>query len=477
MHGRGDQTPASAAAPIPVFETWSLLWAFRLLEEKSDRWLPWNVLDSSLVVCAVLVVLLLRARPVLFIAMLALEAVDIVLDLPHVLNHQWLVLAINSLLLVRLVPIAAARWPEHGRDAWEALSVRLLGLRPFLLTAMGVMYGAAGFHKLNSGFFDPRTSCFGQLYDYLGFLLPLPENPSTTVVVFGAALTVVVELFLCAAFLSRRLLGAAICLALVFHLILGVRYPSFSTFVMTVLFMILPESLLRRICGDTPPGSRSFAAPATAAALVVFAAVFWYLPAAWPGMAPQNRHLLPRAAWSILAVTVVGSLLWTFRKLLVARTGSWVKGRLTAGQGVVCCLLGFNAACPYLGLKTGTSFSMYSNLVTERWTNHLLLSDRVFNAISSGQTWVTLQERSHSLRSGEDVPGRVLPRRLLAIWVHQAHAAGARDIRLTYLEQGREVVVEHAERDPRLQVEPNLWDTHLALFRPVRQGAEDRCQW
>jgi len=98
-------------------------------------------------------------------------------------------------------------------------------------------------------------------------------------------------------------------------------------------------------------------------------------------------------------------------------------------------LLVFNGLCPYVGLKTGSSFAMYSNLHTEGGIcNHLFMPCGAIRIAHFQDDLVEILDSSQpDLRDAIAQPWRLTYfefRRLLAELEREAAAAGATTVRL-----------------------------------------------
>ena len=130
----------------------------------------------------------------------------------------------------------------------------------------------------------------------------------------------------------------------------------------------------------------------------------------------------------------------------------------------------FNGACPYLGLKTETSFAMYSNLRTEGGrTNHLLLPATVAPFQFQEDLVEILDSSDPKLRriatSGIALPWFDLRRRA---WMNPTMS-------LTFTRGGKTFVVTSVRERPDLVPPVSWWAGRLIPFRPVEQEGPRRC--
>jgi hypothetical protein len=180
----------------------------------------------------------------------------------------------------------------------------------------------------------------------------------------------------------------------------------------------------------------------------------------------------------------------------------WPGWRLRPSVLLLVPLLAFtNGTAPYLGLKTVASYSMFSNLHTERGaTNHLLPGLTALEVVPyqrdtvtvtairfpdhrvrldpldtalGGMTFLGRQSRWTSEKPPVLVPYLEL-RRTVRMW----RDAGVGGVRLAYVHDGVARTVPDATADPELSAPLPWWQRHLTAFRAIDSGSgPDRCRW
>src|SRR5690606_30012191 len=138
---------------------------------------------------------------------------------------------------------------------------------------------------------------------------------------------------------------------------------------------------------------------------------------------------------------------------------------------VLLALVVLNAASPYLGSKTITSFTMYSNLQTERdSSNHFFLA-RV--SLANGQDdLVEVVDSSHRGLRSIGASGALIT------W-HELRRTLTKcpDASIQYRRDGVLFAHEHARDDPEL-VDLDPVSARLLAYRLVdREGEPVRCRW
>jgi hypothetical protein len=323
---------------------------------------------------------------------------ELIWRFPDVPNHVNLAIYMNTLQLVVAGYLSTTTYdnkqgggkklPPNGRrrrlDFFKAL-------RPILGLAMFLTYFFAGFHKLNTDFFDHRVSCTNEfMKNIMQFYKIIPKfDPSETMVMTVSIVTVAWELGGALALFFQRTQPYMILYSLMMHMILApCSFYDFSTMMFSCFTIFMPPTYWKVYENDKD------------LVLPLFGTLFgWTMP----------RHVL-YATSTIL----VGMTTWPYRPE-TRQEGQFREIQFRAGQ--ICCL-GFlilswpivrssllgklppwqspfrwaiqpwhvlvlpiytlfiiHGMSNYLGLRTAGTFSMFSNLRTEgSWSNHFLLS-------------------------------------------------------------------------------------------------------
>lgn len=253
------------------------------------------------------------------------------------------------------------------------------------------LYLLAVLHKLNHDYLDPEVSSAWALYRETAARLPalLPTWPSLAGPTIAGSLAVEAGMPLLLALRSTR--RAAFAVAVAFHGFLAL-HPNpyvldFSVLVLATLTLFLTEEEARRALGGSPARAlrRGRAAlPAlsrraqVAATLAPAAAALVAAVTSTPMDPETARALAPlrtapgAAAVALFAAGLVVPLLRGPPSAPPARP--WAVPRSALGAAAALGLVVANGLTPYTGLKSQTSFSMFSNLRCEGGeTNHLFL--------------------------------------------------------------------------------------------------------
>ena len=366
-----------------------LLWsvyAFLHFPLTAHLWTPWPWI-RHLAVAAWLLACWALSRPSAprrFTALVVAWTAADVVSLPFVPNHVLFTLFVNATYLLAMgeAALRERRSAERGPSAMPGFASFATLARLELL----ILYGWATIHKLNRGYLDPAISCGWQFYREIADRLPLlPTHAVLSQPVIAASL--LVEAALPLLLVLRRTRSAAIASGLAFHLLLsfhpGWLLESFGCAVLALLSLFVPPATLRAAAQllEAPAlsGLRRAAGLWRGVLVIAAAAALWIAmgrgEAAIDGLAQAAR-----AAWFAGAPLALVFFVAASRRARAAHGETVPVARsLLAPQrwglaAVLPVVVMFNGASPYLGLKTETSFSMFSNLRTEAGEeNHLFL--------------------------------------------------------------------------------------------------------
>jgi hypothetical protein len=415
-----------------------------------------------------------------FTLLLVIQLATVLWELPRVSNH-WLLMGVTSVgLLIVLLPALRA---ERRGDAIEASCDAALG--PVRIQII-LVYLWATFHKLNTGFFDPDFSCgvdhYTRLADSLGFL---PQGPWTRPPAIVGTLAIEAALPLLIAFRSTR--WAAVPLGWGFHLVLGWNgYWDFSSVAFAYYATCLPSwafpgfDLARERHGWFAAATSALARigrsrlffPIAATTLAACLGVTWLLDAGGPHtVLAVNRagRFVWLTLWLALGLVIALSL-FHGRALRAAEpepaSSWWRRPALWIAPAIVFA----NGFSPYLGLKSESSFAMFSNLRVEgsSW-NHILMP-RGLRVFAYADEVVRIRRSSDPYLENLARHGfGLVPLEL------RSHLASRPDTAVTYVRQHLVAETRRAGDDPFLREPVHPLERKLILFRPVPPSGENAC--
>ena len=470
----GPRVPAADARV--QFAVFSFLLALAILFHQS-RLGDWEVLSPQMAVSLAAIFVLLRPSSApRFFAMLAIQLVSLLIDMPNVVNH-WLLLGLTTVGLAGGLVLAAVRRRNWLSDSGEIYR----RVAPVVRIQVVLVYLFAVLAKLNTDFLDPALSCGAAMSGDL-----LASGP---VSLYGAwqdvpaiAGTLLIEALLPIGLLIRRTRVAAVLAGGTFHTVLAVAgHVSFSGFAFAFYALFLPDDLPRRLRSvlDATPALGSAASRLSAFAGSRLA--FPLLAGAWIGLAIAISYGPDLVYNGVARLAVVVFVAYAIALgavlalcLLRGGPGAYAPGALRLVHpvwAIAPLLVVLNAATPYIGLKTQSAFTMYSNLQTEagRW-NHVLVPEsvRIFDLQDDTVEVVKSSDQRLAEAAGEDTE--------LIEHDFRTYVSQHPELSVSYRHEGELVTVPRAGRDPAASDGPGLVARKLLLFRDVPVAARNTCR-
>lgn len=422
---------------------------------------------------AVLCALVVLARPASVPALLALAACQAAFfgaRFPDVSNLGITQLFANGTLVVGMA-LGLARGRRGGellRDLAPALRLQLLAL-----------YAWSAWHKLNRGFFDAESSCAVALYELVRRGLPFLHLPAGEPLCLPLAVaTLAIEGGLPLLLLFGRTRGLAVAGGALFHLVLGFgTFYAFSSEAIALLCLFAPDELFERVARlrRSPAAARAHAVLVPVGAALVAAARLAY---SWHPERGALDNLLSVAGlgntfFQRLWWVWVPPVLWALPAL--ARADRRRPAELFVPRPALLLLLplvyGLNGASPYLGLKTESSFAMYSNLRTEGGESNHLVVRRTLDLLGHQSDLVRVLASSDPGLAALARTGRPVPFFDLRLRAHEVAAAEG-DFSVSFERGGERRDVASAVADPELSRAPSWLERKLVRFRAIQ---ESRC--
>ena len=458
-------------APLGVF---AALWALATLFHVASYDNHWR-----LGALPVLAALWLLARPTSpsRLALLALAQLYVVVThSPYISNH-WLFTGFVNLTLLL----------AYGRQALAERTMAVDGetfyrtFAPAARLELLLLYFFAVLHKLNRDFYSTDTSCGASFYAAQVERFPfLPR--SLLLEIASIHLTVLVEAAIPLLLLFRRTRIPGILLGAVFHGLIALNpestFYNFSSMLYALFALFAPTHLIRAVA-ESPtlarwrsrfrsPDGRRDRYPALAVALLVGLSVVYL-------QTTLGRQWLDLALllWGVYSLGWIALLIAALR--WSRRAPADDPARLLAlpwpGLAVVPMLVLLNGFAPYLGLKTETTFAMFSNLRTEGGeTNHYLIpaSWQIFDY---QRDLVEIIDASNPLlrelaRHGE----------LMTLFELRSITSRRPEMTLAYRLHGQLVQVPRAGGDPLLSRPLSPLLRKLLFFRGVDKSGRQHCR-
>ncbi len=386
----------------------------------------------------------------------AAQLLDVWRLMPAVPNH-W--------LLAALVNVAVLLARTTRRDP----TATFRAMRAPVMVGVVVFYLWTGFWKLNADFMRPDVSCATSAVARIAATFPsMPDSPAVRMaVIYG---TLAMELLGPLGLLVPATRAAAVVALLAFHFLIGLDavrvYLNFGSSMYALLLLFLPGDAVLRMRRLLPDGAGRLARIGSAA-YVAFALV---AVASGP-LSPA--FLLGRwLVWLVYAITVL--VVVGIAVVGARRAPGWLPaGSAGSLAWIVPMLVLVNGFAPVLGLKTRTSWQMYSNVRLEAATSNHFVVPRSLDVLGvlRDEPVRVVESSSVQLR---DVAGT----NMLLPWTEfRRRVALDPDSAVTWERAGERHVDARAADDLRLAEPLGFVRTKLMIFRPVGPDAAARCDW
>ena len=394
----------------------------------------------------------------------AIGSIEFFFRLPQMPNHFLMIGIINiALLLIATLKKLKGKLTED----W------FHDIAPFFRLLFVIIYGAAAFAKLNSGFFKLQTSCAYVLanreFAWLGIDIDFNNF------IFFPILISATEIIIFLGLLFRWTQPYAVIVACLFHVSLSLTPVSqglgftFALYGFIILFIsneakvesinkarILQVKLDQKVPMDI---YKMFYA-----VLVIVIALAFLVTSINDFLYLAIRWLFTLLILVILTAGVI-YITFKFRKNKIDKPVFAVKG-LT--QLIILILVILTCLSPYLGVKTRPTFTMFSNLSVENNTSNHFIMPRFFHG-SLADDVVTIVDSSDEVLKQDAKNG--------VKWIYLELQRAMKDFpntSITFIRDGETYTLKKASDDQDL-INPNPILAKLLSFRKVYPY--EYCSW
>lgn len=431
---------------------------------------PQGIVEIALFFSAAAVIW--RPRLQTLLVMASLQIADAVILLPHLPNNRLVTCFVNLTLLLAFISCPKGGSGSRASRVFSDFSKTIRGV-------VLLFYFFAVFAKLNTGFLSPTTSCASVFYSRMAAWFPLaPLRPwaveSVIYVTIACEFLIPVFLF----FRPTRNFGIA--LGIIFHSLLSIDYfqhtMDFGSLIFALLFLFTPANFLETLQNKF---FASFTADTLSALIswLRFAIMALFAVVLIMGLIPGERgergfflgkHLLWYSYAITVAIVFLAALYKSSRYFIPLQSPFKLSSAVMATPLV---LVFVNGCGPYVGLKSRSSFDMYSNLrMEEPQPNHLIVpnsldifgiqNDRV-TILESRDPWL-----ADAKRRGFEI----------TYFEFVQHVYETPGIQVEYSRNGERYAVHSDEERLALKLPPALARKFL-WFRSIDREALVRCDW
>lgn len=452
------------------------LWALYILIHQLKQ-IPWGPHYSvALMVLAVVMsglafaVLCRPGHTGLFLTLITVQLAGVVAELP-VMSNVWLFTGFLDVGILGAAIVTTRGGVGHCR-----LEEIYRVLAPLLRVSLVAIYAFAVVAKFNSDFLDPEVSCAAYLYRVMASTEAY--LPSSVLMERAAVpMSLLAETSLPLLFVFRRTRSYAIVAGMLFHTFLAasplINVFDFNALLFTLYVAMAPENFSETLIRH--PASR-FAIWVAEQRVLVFG-LLAILSLLVVTLSLSTGDLVPLKVyrsylWLLLGLGMTATsaaVLFTPDRELAPLVSPFRLRSAWLVPGLLLILV--NGASPYLGLKTGVVYTMYSNLRTEDgFENHLFIPKalRVFSFQDAPVQ--VLESTAQELQRVSD------RNEALVFFDFQGRAYRNAEASVRYRHHGTVVDVARIGDDSTLGSPPDRLLSKLLYFRPIETG-DRTCQW
>ena len=454
-----------------------------------------ELLTGQIVLGATLLIFLFPSSAVALAIFLTSSIVHWFTLAPRIPNHIFFEMLAHLTLLsslgLSLLKSRQQRANETGGGRSSSFANTAFNLaRPYMIIELIILYLFTVIHKLNYDFFNPEVSCAVSMHHDVAASVPgIPEGPWTWwPTIIG---TVLIELAIPILFIARRTRSLGLFLGIGFHLFLALHphggIYSFTGLLFTLYFLLLPDPsedwLTSRWAKIPLVGRMGFKCVVLAG---FFLTVYLQTAASREGKPFEDLNAIGFVAWLPVALLIAGvyilALIFGARnkhdaKLPGNTSNTWAEPRLGRILWIFPILVLMNGSSPYLGLKTTTAFSMFSNLRTEGGqSNHVFLPN--FGLFKYQEDLVEVVDSNDAqfwslIDSGDLIPWFEFRR--------MASMSERDDAAITCIRNGKRLILKRGDPSEESQeaFTPHPWFAdkflHFRSIRPFDQP--QKCCW
>lgn len=449
---------------------WAIATAFHLAAFSARQ----HSFDEFVLGFAVVYVLNRPASVQRFMFLVCCQLYMIATSMPYVSNHWLLTGFVNLTILLSYILLVLKKraWSIDRGEFYETFA-------PVVRIELLILYFYVVFHKLNTDFLTPGISCGSIFYAAQSSASFLPT--SNWFIKSNIYLTLIIEVSIPILLCFRRTLLSGLFIGAVFHAIIAYNplqpFYDFSSAVFALYFLFVPIDIVNDVWNkwkktklyqrlSTPinlPYSNWFLLTIGFAGLFAFG-ILLVLDRVFTDF---FRNIF-WTAFSLVYISFVVTAL-----LMKQKSGEFPQKLFSVKYGLLWLMpvvVFLNGACPYLGLKTESSFAMFSNLRTEGGqTNHLIIpaSTQVFG----------FQKDMIEVISSSDVRMQKLAdeAKLITFFELRRHVASSKPFTISYIRQGKRVDVAKTSASSEFaRPLPLIW-RGLFYFRTINKYQPQPC--
>jgi hypothetical protein len=357
------------------YDVFVIGWAIAVLFHMAHSRFFANGLHYTMLTIATALVLAKPSSLIRFMVFLGLQLTASFRVLPFVSNHEIFVMFVDfTIIHVTLFQIFRKRSFDLNKgELFDTFA-------PLVRIELLIFYFFVVFHKLNSSFFNPDLSCATLFYDEQNSFGLLPRN--NFILLLNAYLTIFVEALIPILLCFRKTRNWGILIGLLFHCVIAFNPINGFFDISAAIFasyVVFTSRHFATTAYQTISSARNYVRKALTVnfsvqrVLLISITITLLCFAVYVTSKVVDDHFR-FIFWTMFSAVVLYLFLKSYasERKSVAEPLSYKAVHYSLLLFPIIVFL--NGICPYLGLKTESSYAMFSNLRTEGGkTNHYLV--------------------------------------------------------------------------------------------------------
>ena len=408
--------------------------------------------------------------------LITLQLYEVAFRLPEISNHWIFTTFVNLTILQALLYLI---FKSKSLRVNKETLIRTFA--PVVRIELLLLYFFVVLHKLNWGFFFTDYSCAGFLYKAQNANSLLPT--SSTFLLLNIYLTIIIELLIPVLLIFRKTRNTGLLIGLVFHCVIAFNsfngFYDFSGMIFALYFLFTSYAFsntvyetYQKLVAKRHALKKQFSQFNLRNIVAVAASVLIALVLLLVISKKFSDYF--RVVWGVYSLLFILLFLRSlFRKSPSPTSPTPAFRPPAAAFALFPALVILNAICPYIGLKTESSFAMFSNLRTENGTtNHFFIP-------TSAQVFSYQKDMVEIVFSSDPKLQKVADeQKLMTFFQFRNHVATARPARVEYIRHGerRTFDLATAAANDELLRKSSVVLRKLLGFRAITKTEPQPCQ-
>ena len=422
-----------------------------------------------------------KYRSIIFFIFLIFTSSHILVDFPKSSNHLNLMLFINLFLLFNFL-----KRYKFKINNIEIILEDFVALRWSLI----IVYFLTGFHKLNSDFLSPYSSCANWYHDkFIWFLTGNVFRPFPNFVYFLSPILVVfLEIIESIALLFKKTQLIALISFLLFHSYLSLGgFVDFAALAISIMVSFIPNKYINIINDLIQLKFLKWNFDRIQVTILLFIIIgFLYLIEYQYRILPTDNPNLIRFIQGFLFNILFIYILLPFIILAFKyKIITWdIENNFTKNMRInlfslLIFLFGFQN---YLGLSTAGTFSMFSNIQTEGGkSNHLILHNNPFEIFPYQKNLVHIIKFEPPYydftKKFSRLKEKKIPKLVFSEFLIHLRNSGIEEFDAEIYYKGKYHILKNVHLDKKWAPHKIPIERYFMNFRPVNNQNLKQCMW